>query len=86
MAEPGRVWDPYRTQSAGFCPISVPHAGVKATPGHKLYYLSLKCAILNLLSSSFNYCAKSGFIAKTHRELKGFEILSKYHWDVPFCN
>lgn len=70
MAEPGRVWDPYRTQSGGvLSSISVPHAGVKATLGHKLYHLSLKCAILNLLSSSLNYCAESGFLAKTHREL-----------------
>lgn len=77
MAEPGRVWDPYRTQSGGFCPTLEPHVGVKATLGHKRCHLSLKGAILNLLSSSLNYCAERGFIAKTHRELQGFEILSR---------
>lgn len=76
MKKPGRVWDLYRTHSAGFCPISLAHAVLRATLGHKLSHLSLKCAMLNLLFNSLNYCAKSYFMAKTHRELQGLSLFS----------
>lgn len=66
----------YRAHSVGFCPMSLSCALLRATLGHKLSHLSLKCAILNLLFNSLNYYAKSYFMAETHGELQGFEILS----------
>lgn len=84
MKKTGSVWDLYRTYSAGFFPISLLHAVLRASLRHKLSHLSLKCAILNLLFNGSDYCDKSYFISETERELQGSEILSYQLLDTCF--
>lgn len=56
----------------------------RATLGHELSHLLLKCAILNLLFNSLNDYARSYLMSETHREFQGYEILSNKLQDVPF--